>query len=185
MAGLKRIADTMSAAGSKMAKPAESEAAGIKATGDAENEYLNAVKATMPSAESEPRPEGTSADRVNPMAKYGDRGAEQRIDTSTYTKPLAGTPVYDRGGVIGQQPKDVIEDPQMDTNRIYEQHHHRMRPTAHSDEPVQAAENPIVMQPQAPAVHRMQLGNTSEIPVYDQGGLIGDDPLTMEARGQT
>jgi hypothetical protein len=179
MAGLKRrIADAVSDAGSKLAKPADSEAAGIKATEDAENEYLNAVKATMPSSESSSesstRPEGTSADHVNPLGKYGDRGSEERIDTSSYRKPLSGTPVYDRGGVVGKQPREVIQDPQMEINRIYEQQDHRMRPMSHSDEPVQRAEvSPIVQQPKAPAVYQ---GMT---PVYDQGGLIGDDPLTM------
>lgn len=165
MAGLKRLTDATTQVGSKIAQPGDSEVAGIKAREDAENEYLNAIKATMPSndmgkvAPSAP----ATVDEVNPMAKYGDRGREQRIDTSSYTKPLSGTPVYDRGGVVGQAPKETIADPQMETNKIYHQDGHRMRPVS-DDQPIQYTE----VTPQQGQSSDLQ----KRIPVYDQGGNV-------------
>jgi hypothetical protein len=47
--------------------------------------------------------ENSPKDRINPNARYGDRPGEERIDTSTMTKPLPsqkGAALYDKGGVV-------------------------------------------------------------------------------------
>lgn len=63
------------------------------------------VKLGQDAAKGDPKPAPTApyqaspADKIKPAAKYGDKGAEKRLDTSDWTKPLAGQKpaVYHKG----------------------------------------------------------------------------------------
>lgn len=49
---------------------------------------IQSLNAPSTPAPEKPSTESASADKINPKARYGDRGKEKRIDTSEMTRPL-------------------------------------------------------------------------------------------------
>jgi hypothetical protein len=102
----------ISGAGSRVVAPDDDSASGIAAKNQNIQEYKSATEA--PKEENRqyvPSP----ADRINPSAKYGNRPGEERIDVSSYIKPIGmyddGGPVrmtrmYDDGGPVKNDPND-------------------------------------------------------------------------------
>ena len=66
-------------------------------------EQVNALSAKSEPKESTSTPaaKSTEQDKVSPLARYGSKPGETRIDTDAMLKPLgSSTPVYDKGGDV-------------------------------------------------------------------------------------
>jgi hypothetical protein len=80
--------------GAALTAPLSGEAQSIKDKSDMMDQYKSATATPAPVATPKPAP--STVDKIKPTAKYGDRSGEQRIDTSSMTKPL-GMQSYEKG----------------------------------------------------------------------------------------
>jgi len=80
--------------GKAVAQPLTGEAQSIKDKSDMMDQYKSAT--ATPAPKPEPVHGTATVDKIKPAAKYGDRGAEQRIDTKDWSKPL-GMKSYEKG----------------------------------------------------------------------------------------
>src|ERR1700690_3446533 len=173
---LKKLLDTVANTGSKIVAPGSSEAEGLKQ----KNQNIDEYKSTAV-AEPSRAAEGTSADAVSPMAKYGDKPGEQRIDTSEMSKPLGapvydcGGMVYDKGGVVGQpsaaETHVHIHMPEQSTgDKLMRSMTGEQRPTNMylADNPP-AVQRPIVPMETSPVG---KVAGAAMAPLYDDGGKV-------------
>ncbi len=95
---LKKLGDTAKDIGSKLKSlpPNEGEQQSLKE----KQSQIDALSA-KPTPEKPKETEPAEVDKVAPLARYGSRPGEKRIDTSDMTKPLGtSAPVYDKGGDV-------------------------------------------------------------------------------------
>ena len=92
---LKKIGNTASGVVSKLKSilPDENEQQALRE----KQQQIDSTLAPAQTPAMQPQ-EPSVKDKVNPLARYGSRPGEKRIDTSDMTKPL--TPVYDNGGDV-------------------------------------------------------------------------------------
>lgn len=97
----KGVSKVASALGSAGVQPDDDSARGIAEKNAMIDQYKQATQ--TPASEPKPAPKTSAVDKINPKARYGDRGKEKRIDTKEMTKPI---PSYSDG--VASVPKDGV-----------------------------------------------------------------------------
>lgn len=131
------VVKAVSSMGAQMVAPDDDSAKGIAE----KNKNLDEYKAgTEPKQEQPKMYTPSDKDKVSPGAKYGDKPGEERIDVSSYMKPLYDDggevemqPMYDDGGPVKNDPNDghhqeaILEEGERvltpEQNAQYEQEH--------------------------------------------------------------